>query len=149
MIIVVSISILLISGVVLVIRKISPSFKVCPICAGVSGTWFWMLIASYSGYPVDLAIVGLLMGGSVVGMAYQLERKIRVNKVLAWKILFIPAGFVGAYSLIYFSGLVLVIFSAFIYFLLNVFIEDFRIIGANKNRTTKVTCLEEKMKNCC
>lgn len=148
MIIIISISILLISGIVLAIKKISPSFQACPICAGVSGTWLGMLIASYLGYPMDLVIIGLLMGGSVVGIAHQLERKIRVNKVLAWKILFIPAGFTVAYNLIYFSWPPLILLSAIILLLLFIFLE-WPMSKQNGGRGGKVEYIEKEMENCC
>ena len=100
MIILTVISIFVITCAVWTVNKLFP-FKVCPICAGVSGTWLWMLAASLLGYQIDLAIVAMLMGGSVVGIAYQLEKKLSAGKsALLWKVLFIPVGFVVAYSLV-------------------------------------------------
>ena len=82
------------------VDKILP-FKVCPICAGVAGTWLWMLVSSFLGYEIDRVIVAMLLGGSVVGIAYQLEKRLPAGKsALLWKALFIPVGFVVAYSLV-------------------------------------------------
>lgn len=100
MIILTVISILTITCAVWMVNKVFP-FQVCPICAGVSGTWLWMLAASLLGYQIDLIIVAMLLGGSVVGIAYQLEKKLPVGRSpLLWKTLFIPTGFVAAYSLV-------------------------------------------------
>ena len=80
-----------------------------------------MLTAYYFGYRIDLVVVALLMGGSVVGIAYQLEKKIRFGKVMAWKILVIMAGFSLAYNIIYFSWFYLISLSAIIALLFFIF----------------------------
>ena len=93
-------SILGITLAVWLVDKILP-FKICPICAGVSGTWLWMFISSFLGYEIDFVIVAMLLGGSVVGIAYQVEKRLPAGKsALLWKVLFIPVGFVVAYSLV-------------------------------------------------
>src|SRR3989344_3947912 len=96
------ISILTVSAVVWLVNKVLP-FTVCPICAGVFLTWVGLIIAHTIGYQVDLVIPALLMGGSVVGVAYQLEKKFKdlpAGRILLWKVLFIPAGFVVAYGIL-------------------------------------------------
>lgn len=144
------VSILIISVAILVTKKIWPTFRLCPICTGVSGTWLWMLMANYYGYPTDTNIVSLLMGGSVVGIAYQLEKKIRPGKAMAWKILFIPAGFTLVYDLIYLSWLYLALSTAVIFVLLFIFLF-WPVPGGvhSKGNGHNVEGLEEKMKNCC
>ncbi|MDO8496777.1 MAG: hypothetical protein Q7S43_05000 [bacterium] len=150
MFIIVITSIFAISGSVLAIRKIWPSFKVCPICAGVLGTWLWLLLLRYLNYQVDLVILGLLMGGSVVGIAYQLADKIRPGKIMAWKILFISAGFSLAYNLVYLSWTYLILSAAVILILLSIFIVWPISSGVySKSNDQNVEGLEEKMKNCC
>jgi len=72
----------------------------CPICLGVGGTWLWMLIGRSLGYSVDAAMLSILLGGSVVGIAFQVERRLPQGRSpLLWKTLFIPAGFAAAYAL--------------------------------------------------
>ena len=144
------VSILIISVAVLVIRRIWPSFRLCPICAGVSGTWLWLLLLHYLNYQIDPVILGLLMGGSVVGIAYQLAGKIRPGKIMVWKILFIPAGFSLAYGLVYLYWTYLVLSAAVILSLLSIFIV-WPILGGvySKSNDQNVEGLEEKMKNCC
>src|SRR3990167_6999972 len=64
------ISILAISVFVSLVNRIL-SFAVCPICAGVFLTWVGLVSAHFMGYSIDLVVPGLLMGGSVVGIAFQ------------------------------------------------------------------------------
>ena len=83
------------------------SLKLCPICAGVSLTWLGLLLLRYTGNVVDTVALGILMGGSVVGMAYTVDKKIENARLaMIWKLLFIPAGFGAVYALIYFWSVV-------------------------------------------
>lgn len=147
-------SILAITALVWIFNKISP-FYICPICAGVSGTWLWMLIGALIGqlpiinYQLPISI---LMGGSVVGLTYQGEKylvsiKASANKVLLWKSLFIPAGFATVY------GLVTAFWQLFIAALAVVGIVAVGFLlpdsGKNKQENKKISEIEEKMKNCC
>jgi len=73
----------------------------CPVCLGVGGTWAWMLAARFAGYAVDATILAVLLGASVVGAAYQLERRLGPGRSpLLWKGLFIPVGIVAAHALV-------------------------------------------------
>ncbi len=76
--------------------------NICPICAGVAGTWLWMFAGiltdqlPIASYQLPIAI---LMGGSVVGIAYQIEKKLPAERSpFLWKLIFIPAGFFAVYS---------------------------------------------------
>ena len=67
---------------------------VCPICILVSGVWIVLLVLMRIGYEVDPAFPAMLMGGSVVGIAYTLG----LGK---WqKFVFIPVGFLAMWSLL-------------------------------------------------
>jgi len=106
-----TISILVITTLVWFLNKVL-SRKVCPICAGVAGTWIWMLIGILTNQLSVISyqlLVGILMGGSVVGIAYQLEKRLSAGSAgwrtpLLWKILFIPIGFAAVYSLLFVAG---------------------------------------------
>lgn len=163
MIIIAIVSIVGITGLVWLVGKVLP-FRVCPICAGVSGTWLWMLVASLLEYQIDLVIVAMLLGGSVVGIAYQLEKRLvsapsesrgaSASRLLLWKALFIPAGFVSAYSLVVSQWVVLAGSAGFAGILALVFLKD----SGKQHSINKTESLEEglsveelkkKMENCC
>jgi len=67
--------------------------KVCPICAATSLTWLWLLAAYLLGYHFDMLLIGILMGGSVVGIMYVLERTF-------WSHVFAVFGFLAVYFLV-------------------------------------------------
>lgn len=119
-------------------------FSPCPVCTGVSLTWAWLLAGDYLGAPVvPSAVIALLMGGSVVGVMYQLEKKFPgapVRAVKLWKVLFTAGGFAAAYAALTREWVVLAIAAIFIVALsLAVFLPR---RGAAKD-------IEEKMKGCC
>jgi hypothetical protein len=75
--------------------------KICPICVVVSGTWILLLILRYFGQPIDLTLIALLMGGSVVGIAYTLEKKLPAGRSgMAWKFISIVGGFILVYGVL-------------------------------------------------
>ena len=147
------ISIFVLAGFVRLLNLIS-SVQICPVCAGVSGTWIWILVGMYFGM-LDVGswqlVVAIAMGGSVVGIAYQIEKKLSAvsggwHRPFLRKMLFIPAGFVLVYSvLMQWRGVVLVSF-AFLLLISFIFLFSKRKAGID-NKVVKE--LEEKMKNCC
>lgn len=57
--------------------------KICPICAGVSLTWLWMLLGmGYGLLPIEKyqLVTAILMGGSVVGITDKLGEKYKIFK---------------------------------------------------------------------
>ncbi|MGP1676868.1 MAG: hypothetical protein ACTS6J_06875 [Burkholderiales bacterium] len=119
----------------------------CPICTGVAGTWLWMLVARHYGVAVDAAMLSILLGGSVVGIAYQLEKRLAgARSPLLWKTLFIPVGFAAAYGLAV-AQWVLLAAALVVLLLLTAY-----FLWPQKSATTSSTAvqdLENKMKNCC
>jgi hypothetical protein len=76
------ISILIIVFAVWLINKKLP-IKICPICAGVSLTWLWMLLGmGYGMLSIEKyqLVTAILMGGSVVGITNKLEEKYKILK---------------------------------------------------------------------
>jgi len=148
-------SIVLITALVWAADKVLP-FYVCPICAGVSGTWLWMLAGQAFGQLSTLEFqlpTAILMGGSVVGLAYQGEKRLAfakapASKVLLWKSLFIPAGFAAAYGLATGSWQLFAAALAVSGAIAAVFLWR-PVSGKNKQESQKVREIEEKMKNCC
>lgn len=139
-------SILAITGVIWLVKR-RLDLPLCPICLGVGGTWLWMVVARELGYAVDATLLAILLGGSVAGIAYQVEKRLPQGRsALLWKTLFIPSGFVAAYALagqrwvlLGASGAVLLGLAA--YFLL--------APGAVQEDSEAVEALTRKMRNCC
>jgi len=77
--------------------------RLCPLCAGVAGTWIGLLTAYAAGVTLDLRLPALLLGGSVVGLAGLGEAALAgraPGAVLAWKTAFVAIGFGTAYALL-------------------------------------------------
>ncbi len=149
MLIITIISILAISGVAWLASRILP-IQVCPVCAGVFLTWVWLVVAHTIGYQVNLVIPALLMGGTVVGVAHQLEKKFRdlpAGRILLWKILFIPAGFVVAYGIL--EQLPATFLLATIFLLLISFVLLSSKSGTNGSHAETAGNIEKKMEDCC
>ncbi|MBI5405514.1 hypothetical protein HY972_00540 [Candidatus Kaiserbacteria bacterium] len=120
--------------------------EICPVCAGVLLTWIGLVGAYFAGYRIDPVIPALLMGGSVVGIAYQLEKKLRsapTGAPLLFKMLFIPAGFVSAYAVLEQEWAVLLFATAFLLLLPLLF------FGKTGPRPEGVGDIEKRLKDCC
>lgn len=119
---------------------------ICPVCVGVCGTWILLLMLREFGVVIDPVILGVLMGGSVVGIAYKSEKHLVAGRPpILWKLLFIPFGFLTAIGVIERSvvgagaGIVVLLFVSYLY--LNV------PKGASHKNASGA--IEEKLKNCC
>ena len=144
-----TVSILIVTILVRLANKAMP-FQVCPICAGVFLTWVWLIIAYTIGYQINLAIPALLMGGSVVGIAYQLEKKFRnlsAGRILLWKVFFIPAGFIAAYGIL--EQLPAVFLLAIVLLLLISFVLLSSKDSTKNSHLETVGDIEKKMEDCC
>src|SRR3989338_4298277 len=142
---IVILSILAITGFVWLLNRMIP-YKVCALCAGVAGTWLLMLGARFLGYSVDPAILAMLLGASVVGIAYTVEKKLpRDRSPLLWKTIFIPAGFIAVY------GIIQAQWFLFLGMLASLLAFSYAFLRAPKQKETGKTVedLEEKMKQCC
>jgi len=139
------ISILILTALVWLLKKFLP-FRACAVCAGVSLTWLWLLGAYWLGYSIDTKIIALLIGGSVVGVAYELKKKMAPTRFLLWwKLVLIIAGFAAAYGLIeawwslFFAGLIPMLLLA---------ILAFKKRGPQPF-SEKVEELKKQMEECC
>ncbi len=145
-ILITTVSLLAITGLAWLAGKVLP-FPVCPICIGVAGTWLWMLAAQLAGFAPDPSMLAILLGGSVVGVAYQLEKHLPAGRSpLLWKTLFLPLGFMAAYGLaVPHWGLLAMVVAALL-LLTAVFFVPRRHAGKNSAAVEK---LERDMKKCC
>ncbi|MBE0627909.1 MAG: hypothetical protein IH606_24205 [Burkholderiales bacterium] len=139
-------SILAIAGLAWAARRLL-QLNICPICSGVAGTWLWMLVARHYGVTVDTSMLSALLGGSAVGIAYQLEKRVDgARSQLLWKTLFIPAGFAAAYALVASQWALLAAALLALSLLMAYFLWPH---GGETAASAAVRELESKMKNCC
>jgi len=94
--------ILVITGLVWMLNKLLP-FKLCPVCAGVSGTWIILtalMLADILPTTSYILPIAILMGGTVVGIAYQGEKSLSWVKhyPVGWKLTAMVIGFPLAYG---------------------------------------------------
>ncbi len=131
----------IISAIILVARRFS-RLKPCPICVGVSLTWFFLLLARWLSYPIDPLIIGLLMGGSVVGVETLLAKRLTKPNPIG-KILFIIVGFWSVYNLIVSDWLMLAIgLLLWLIVLFTMYQEAF-------NLKPKSDEIKKQLENCC
>lgn len=141
-IVVATVSIYILAGAAVLANRLLRT-SVCPVCVGVSGTWIWMLAARAVGAPLEDAIILLLMGGSVVGIAYWLERR-TASSSMAFKLLFIPAGMLAAWALVMSPWAVFVAAAL-------PGVVSLLLLRQKKHvpRTANAKALQERMKQCC
>ncbi len=139
-------SILAITGLAWAAKKLL-RVPVCPICLGVGATWLWMVIARSLGHAVDTTMLAILLGGSVAGIAYQVEKRLPQGRSpLLWKTLFIPAGFVAAYALVAPQWALFAMVSVALVLLTAFFLLP---PGASGEASETVEELKKKMRECC
>lgn len=86
--------IILFASLTLVVKKTRAS-SLCPICLGVSLTWLTLTALMLAGFlptAFYLLPVAVLMGGTVVGIVYQGEKKFQAMRSLPPKLLVLVAG---------------------------------------------------------
>ncbi len=125
----------------------------CPICLGVGGTWAWLLAVRILGLPIDTTMLPILLGGSVVGTAYLLEKRLPPGRSgLLWKTLSIPLGFIAVQGLLAFDWIVVAAALGALVVLSALF---FRappapaIASAPTTGSAAVEELKRRMKDCC
>lgn len=124
-------------------KKITP----CAFCAGVSLTWLWLVIARSAGVAIDPLIPAILMGGSVVGLSYLVEKKLSSNRQpLYWKLSFVPVGFLAIYAFLTYRWW-LVALSLIV--MLAVFLFFTRRTHHEPTHDAKIKDLEKEMEKCC
>ncbi len=55
-------------------------FKICAICATVVTTWLGLLILKLIGFNISQLVIAILMGQSIAGFMYFLERRAEATK---------------------------------------------------------------------
>ncbi len=117
--------------------------KICKICASVSLAWILLTIAIWQKILVSpnwITFTALLMGGSVVGIAYQ-------KKSFFWKAVVIICGMPLAFIFVtnISAPIIIVEITILAFFAFYLFVKKDN--GEGENKTTAM--LEKEMKNCC
>ena len=127
-------------AVFLVLRSLF-SLKVCALCAAVATTWIILIVLFYLGTTINLTLVGILMGGSVVGVMYLLEQKLPADFII-FKLSFFLTLITIAYFVleknIDYKGLIT---------LASIWVLSF-VVYANRN-TGKFKSIGRKIIECC
>ena len=139
---------ILTSAISLVKNKLK--FEICPICAGVTLTWLWMLTGIILGKlsTIDYQLpTALLMGGTVIGLMSKLEPLIKQKFVLIWKTIFVVSGFIAAYNLIFNNWVIFSISVALA--VTSILLLKTHTTSKENQKSQQTKEFEEKMKNCC
>ena len=157
------ISILTIAGLVELVNRIlflrlppRQAFRICPICAAVSGTWFWLTAAGLYGLidpAVYQPIILLLMGGTVAGVAYQGEKSFSwVGRFpVAWKTAVVVMGIPLAFWAAAGASLKVLVLEAIVLLTLVYFffVRRSRAREGSGPEASDMSELEKKLKDCC
>ena len=127
--------------------------KVCAICAAVSLTWISLLILKLLGFNIDILIIAILMGQSVVGLMSELEKifkKKELKKFWLVRVLIIAGGTLFVYWLLkrQYSWLLPLVILGFFSTPVVLTITTPKESGDKKHKKA-VSKLEEMMENCC
>ncbi len=85
--------------VFLSIKSLIRNYDFCVICVSVSLTWIGLLILFLSGEFSDGIIIALLMGQSITGLYYSLEKRVDENAKIFRLPFLLTLTFVGYYAL--------------------------------------------------
>lgn len=137
-------------------RELLP-VKICAICAGTAGTWLLILAGIFTNtlsFAAYMPVAAILMGGSVVGIAYQGEKRLKAGRdPLLWKALFIPIGFGTVWSVTHFAfGFVILgvlVLAVLAGFFLKLPAMPGRRSASVGNRDENLKRLEKEMEHCC
>lgn len=129
--------------------------NICPICVVVGGTWFALSLGVVFGYlnlEQFIIPISILMGGSVVGVAYQGVQKFKWagKHSLLWKFVVIFIGMPTIYFLISnLSKPVVIIESILLLIIAYFFFVERQKKPGGSGKGQKIRYIEEKMKQCC
>ena len=115
--------------------------KICLICTVISAIWLSLSAGIAWGFlsSAYLTAVALLMGGTVVGIAYQVDRKFKLFIIL----LGMPLAYLFVANL---NRLIVVI--EFVIIILIAYLLFVKSFGTEDN-TSLSKRIEEKLKHCC
>lgn len=141
----------LFASIFLLVKRAGLS-SICPMCLGVSLAWLVLMALMLLGYVSNdyFLPTALLMGGTVVGVVYQGEKKFKVMRSFAPKMVVLIIGFVLAHLLLTNMNWLTLIAATFILIPLGYlfFLKSPQATAGTENSET-IRDLEDKMKECC
>lgn len=141
-------SILSVTAIVSYLNKKLP-VRFCPLCTGVAFTWLWMVggaVSNILSYEY-LITAGILMGGSVVGIAYMAEKNLPSGKSkIGWLTSFVLTGFGAVYGVVFLNVWLILLFFASIMAVVGFFFYTKKIGKGRKKRIEKI---EKELEDCC
>lgn len=84
--------------IILVLKQLTKELinkEFCVLCATISLTWISLLILHWNGLFDNPSLIALLMGGSIVGIYYLVERRVKKELLLFRLPFFLTQIFVG------------------------------------------------------
>lgn len=134
--------------------------KICAVCAAVSLTWLSLLVLWFAGLEIELLLIAILMGQSIVGIMYKSEEYFKQKKLRRFwfaRLLIIVLGTLFVYFLlkeqwpaflaVIIVGLLLTAF--FLPLTQEKKTEKAKTKEQNKNFQKAVSKLEKLMEDCC
>ena len=150
--ILVTVALVALSASIFLLVKKAWLSSICPICLGVSLTWLALTVLMLLGYASNdyFLPTALLMGGTVVGVVYQGEKKFKVMRSFTPKMVVLITGFVSTYLLLTNMNWLTLIAAALILIPLGYlfFLRSPQATAGVENPET-IRDLENKMKDCC
>jgi hypothetical protein len=127
--------------------------NICPTCVVVSSLWLALSAGvawDYLALSIYLVPIALLMGGTVVGIAYLGEKKCHwaAQNQSLWKALVIAGGMILAYVLLMNLSKFVVIVEFVILLVIAYFLFSKGLSFADSG-SKRITEIEEKMEHCC
>ena len=151
--ILVTVALVALSASIFLLVKKAWLSSICPICLGVSLTWLTLTALMLVGFlPTTFYLLptAILMGGTVVGVVYQGEKKFKVMRSFTPKMVVLITGFVSTYLLLTNMNWLTLIAAALILIPLGYlfFLRSPQATAGVENPET-IRDLENKMKDCC
>ena len=153
-------ALILITLITLIVWRISQvvGIKICPACVGVSSAWLILtagvLTEMLSSNSWQM-IIAILMGGSVVGIAFQGEKSIKwaEKNPMWWKLIVVLPGFLAVYGAIKYmswgtlAGAIVVLGAVMYVF----FVRKGKVSPqqVHRNDDPSVKKLEKDLEKCC
>lgn len=124
--------------------------KICAICTAVSLTWIGLLAGYFLNWHDNLLWLGILMGGSIVGLMYKTEQYFKTKKLTNYwliRIGIIVLGFLGVYLFLNreWDKLILVVVIS----VLGGFFSLFFIKKEGEGKSKLPKNLKDKLDHCC